>query len=326
MRTLALAIASFFIFSCSEDPDPCDQVPEGRVVFPEDDGTHVTPLEWWYWTGHLKTDSGRWFGFEEVFFHIRQGPNLEEFIQLAHNAITDIDDGTFHYFIDQASMDPVVFGADFDMEQGPMTVMGAAGREVLHGECDNYIFDLQLTNQKSPVLQHGTGYIDYDFGGNTYYYSRERMSAEGTLKIDDQTLQVSGSAWFDHQWGAPGDVIGDHGWDWFAIQLDDNRELMIFSLRFQGTEALRRGSYTTADCQTTKLMDADITITATGEFTGHGYTFPSGWIIEAAGMTLTVTPVIPDQVLEGFPVYWEGAATVTGDATGRAYVELTGYY
>jgi len=209
-----------------------------------------------------------------------------------------------------------------------MTVKGAAGREVLHGETDGYVFDLQLTNRKAVVLQHGTGYIDYDFGGNTYYYSRERMDAEGTLKIDDQTLEVTGSAWFDHQWGAPGDVIGDHGWDWFAIQFDDDRELMVFSLRFQGTEALRRGSYTTADCQTTQLMDADISITATGEWTSPEYnrTFPSGWTIEAAGMTLTVTPVIKDQVLGGFPLYWEGAATVTGDATGRAYVELTGYY
>ena len=324
MRTLVLALASFFLFSCAEDPDPCRRIPEGRVVFPDDDGTHVTPLEWWYWTGHLKTDTGRWFGFEEVFFHVRQE---DEFIQLAHNGITDIDDGTFHYFIELVSMQPVVFGADLDLEQGPMTAKGAAGREVLHGEADGYVFDLQLKNRKAVVLQHGTGYIDYDFGGNTYYYSRERIDAEGTLKIDDQTLQVTGSAWFDHQWGAPGKVFGDHSWDWFAIQLDDNRELMVFSLRHQGIEALRRGSYTTANCQTTKLMDDDISITATGEWTSpaSNWTYPSGWTIEAAGMTLTVTPVIKNQELLGFPIYWEGAAIVTGDATGRAYVELTGY-
>ena len=323
MRILALIIASLFLFSCGEDPDPCDQVPEGLVELPEDDGTHVTPLEWWYWTGHLQTGSGRWFGFEEVFFHVRQGA---EFIQQAHCAVTDIDDDSHHYFIDQQVMDPVVFGADLDLEQGPMTVQGAAGRERLHGETDGYVFDLQLENLKSPVFQHGTGYIDYPFGGNTFYYSRERMSAESTLKIGEETLEVTGTAWFDHQWGEPGDIIGDHGWDWFAIQLDDNRELVVFSLRFQGVEALRRGSYTDAGCQTTKLMEDDITITATGDWTGHGYTFPSGWTIEAAGMTLTVTPAVLDQVLEGFPTYWEGAATVTGDATGRAYVELTGYY
>jgi predicted secreted hydrolase len=328
MRIPALLVASLVLFSCSEDSDPCDQVPEGLVKLPEDDGTHVTPVEWWYWTGHLQTESGRWFGFEEVFFHVRQGDQLQEFIQFAHNAVTDIDDDSFHYLVvDQTSMDPVVFGTYLDLEYGPITARGEAGREVLHGDTgDGYVFDLQLINQKSPVLQHGTGYIDYSFGGNTYYYSRERMSAEGTLKIGDQTHAVSGTAWFDHQWGAPGHIIGDHRWDWFAIQLDDDRELMVFSLRFQGVEALRRGSYTTADCQTTKLMDEDITITATGEWTGHGYIFPSGWTIEAAGMTLTVTPVVLDQMLEGFPTYWEGAATVSGDATGRAYIELAGYY
>jgi predicted secreted hydrolase len=327
MRILALIVLSSLFFSCGEDADPCKRVPEGLVVLPDDDGTHVTPLEWWYWTGHLKTDAGHWFGFEEVFFHVRQGENLEEFIQQAHSAVTDIDDDSFHYFTDLAGMNPVVFGADLNLKHGPVSARGEAGREVLHGEADGYVFDLRLKNQKSPVLQHGVGYIDYEFGGNTYYYSRERMDAEGTLKIGDQTHEVTGSAWFDHQWGAPGDIIGNHGWDWFAIQLDDDRELMVFSLRFQGVEALRHGSYTTADCRTTELFEDDISITATGEWTSPntGFPFPSGWIVEAAGMTLTVTPAILNQELEGPPIYWEGTANVTGDATGRAYVELTGY-
>jgi hypothetical protein len=31
------------------------------------------------------------------------------------------------------------------------------------------------------------------------------------------------------------------------------------------------------------------------------------------------------EIFKSRPIYWEGAATVSGGATGRAYVELTGY-
>ena len=48
-------------------------------------------------------------------------------------------------------------------------------------------------------------------------------------------------------------------------------------------------------------------------------------------MTLVVEPMIPDQELcakHGFwigPEYWEGACSVSGDARGKAYVELNGF-
>ena len=41
---------------------------------------------------------------------------------------------------------------------------------------------------------------------------------------------------------------------------------------------------------------------------------------------MDVTPAMEDQEMsDGDQVYWEGASTVSGDATGRAYVELNGY-
>ena len=48
--------------------------------------------------------------------------------------------------------------------------------------------------------------------------------------------------------------------------------------------------------------------------------------VTVADLTLTVTPLLEDQELETDVMdYWEGAAVVSGDVTGRAYVELTGY-
>src|SRR5688500_11129918 len=62
--------------------------------------------EWWYYTGHLRTDTGRKFGFEWVFFKRRT--DLDRFavvpvrlignpFYFAHFAITDHDAKSFGY-------------------------------------------------------------------------------------------------------------------------------------------------------------------------------------------------------------------------------------
>jgi predicted secreted hydrolase len=39
---------------------------------------------------------------------------------------------------------------------------------------------------------------------------------------------LSGTAWFDHEWGPGALPEGAVGWDWFGIQLDDRSELMLY--------------------------------------------------------------------------------------------------
>jgi predicted secreted hydrolase len=88
------------------------------------------------------------------------------------------------------------------------------------------------------------------------------------------------------------------------------------------------GSLSSADCETTELDPEQVVVTSMGEWTSEvsGCTYPLGWEMEVDGMSLTVTPVMEDQELySSYQTYWEGAATVSGDATGRAYIELTGY-
>ena len=61
-----------------------------------------------------------------------------------------------------------------------------------------------------------------DFGpaGSSYYYSRTRMAASGDVTLGDVSFAVEGTAWFDHQWG-DFIAVGGGGWDWFAINLED---------------------------------------------------------------------------------------------------------
>ena len=46
------------------------------------------------------------------------------------------------------------------------------------------------------------------------------MAATGTVLVNGDASNVTGTAWFDHQWG-DFIAVGGGGWDWFAVNLDD---------------------------------------------------------------------------------------------------------
>jgi predicted secreted hydrolase len=135
------------------------------------------------------------------------------------------------------------------------------------------------------------------------------------------------SAWFDHQWGDMSSIV-QLGWDWFALQLDDNSESMLFVVRDPSRQVLVGGSASRADGVSSQIAANELTVTPIGQWTSPhtGCTYPSGWNIQVREKSFTVTPVLPDQELStATPVYWEGPCTVAGTVAGRAYVELTGY-
>ena len=72
------------------------------VELPRDLAAHANAqTEWWYYTGHFQTDSGKQFGFELVFFKRRTDLDKFSFVPLrlfgnpiyfAHFAVTDASD------------------------------------------------------------------------------------------------------------------------------------------------------------------------------------------------------------------------------------------
>src|SRR5919108_4337013 len=93
--------------------------------------------------------------------------------------------------------------------------------------------DLRLMTDKPPIL-HGDGGLSRkgpEPGNASYYYSFTRMAATGTVRVGAETLDVSGRAWMDREWSTSALGPDLAGWDWFAIQLDDGRDLMFYLLR-----------------------------------------------------------------------------------------------
>jgi predicted secreted hydrolase len=304
---------------------------------PADDGVHEQALtEWWYYTGHLRTNEGRLFGFEQVFFRARRG-DLSGWA--AHVALTDGEAARFVY--DQRRVlgsDGVPRGAGIDFALDDWSIVGRNGRERVIGSVGGTAFTLALASLKPAALHGGDGFTAGDGDAGSFYYSRTRYDVEGLLSLDDAEHAVSGHAWMDHQWG-DFTSFSENGWDWFALQLEDDTELMLYYLRdADGNGSLGVGTVVEADGSVRDIGRDDVRIEATGSWTSpdSGAIYPSGWRLELAGreLTLELEPVLRAQELDTRETtgltYWEGQVRVHGNSreepiAGLGYVELTGY-
>ncbi|HEX5589777.1 MAG TPA: lipocalin family protein [Candidatus Limnocylindrales bacterium] len=349
-------------------PAPSRQPDPQPVTFPRDDGPHDRLTEWWYFTGHLADGDGHRFGFEAVVFRAERGGAPVTWA--SHVALTDEGAGRFLYG-QRAALGPDVdrsprgeedtpVGFDFVMpaidpasgapiEGEPWRLAGRAGRHAVAAGLSpleaaaaggSFALDLQLVEERAVALHGEIGWLDFGPAGSSYYYSRTRLSTAGTLVLDGEVLSVTGTGWFDHQWG---DFIsvGGGGWDWFAVNLDDGTDLTISLVRgADGSYPLVYGTLVGSDGQSRHLEAGDFTVEAdparTWTSDRTGATYPAGWTIRvpSAGLTIDLEPTVAAQELDTRPttgvVYWEGSQVVVATRDGRplggrAYVELTGY-
>src|SRR5205807_8080376 len=93
--------------------------------------------------------------------------------------------------------------------------------------------ELTLSPSKPPVLQGDNGLSRKGPGPDEYshYVSITRLAASGVLTRAGKREKVAGTAWFDHEWGPGALPAGAAGWDWFALQLSDGSDLMLFRMR-----------------------------------------------------------------------------------------------
>ncbi|MBX3066974.1 MAG: carotenoid 1,2-hydratase, partial [Anaerolineae bacterium] len=203
-----------------------------------------------------------------------------------------------------------------------------------------YAIDLSVRNEMPIVLQgdRGLSQKNAEPGNASYYYSMPRLITEGTITINGQQFSVSGESWLDREWSTS--VLGENavGWDWFSLQLDNGRELMLYYIRLKdGTaEPYSSGTLIEADGTTIRLPLSAFKIDALDHWTSPrtGTEYPSGWHVEVDAPTglivLDIQPLIRNQELNSVTAYWEGASKFSGTdngipVNGYGYVELTGY-
>lgn len=326
------------------------------VNLPRDLAAHSNAqTEWWYYTGHAQTDSGREFGFELVFFKRRT--DLDKFsvvplrllgnpFYFAHFAITDKSEKLFRYAHRKSANGPLDYPASasekhFHLRLGDWSARAANDSHILRATIDSDItFEATLTLSKPLILNGKDGVSFKDEGEASRYFSYTRMALEGDITLDSEAEHFTGSAWMDREFGTWTPTDNQKGWDWFSVQLDNDFELMVYQLRNAEGERspYSSGSICNQNGEHFALTNDEFSIEPTGTWKSptSGAEYPSGWLLSVPGkdISLRVTPVIEDQELDTrgttMIVYWEGACDVSGKAgdqevTGNAYVELVGY-
>jgi len=315
--------------------------------FPRDHGPHPDYRnEWWYVTGNLDDENGRRYGFQLTLFRIGLAPGHADRrsnwgtnqVWMAHLALTDVAGGRFH------AAERFARGGDIALAgatRGPVSVWLEDWRLEhvddgwhIKAQSDDFGLDLQLRARKPPVLQGDRGLSQKsDAAGNaSYYYSLTRLAAEGRVSLGGDSRPVEGLAWMDREWSTSALGADQVGWDWFALQLDDGRDLMYYRLRREddSVDPLSSGSLVAAGGAQRPLGRDDVSVEVIERWTSEtGTTYPARWRIEVQGIegTLEVVPVLDAQELDVSVRYWEGAVDVLrgGEPVGRGYVELAGY-
>jgi len=201
---------------------------------------------------------------------------------------------------------------------------------------------LRLTPEKLPVI-HGKDGLSQKgaaAGNASHYYSHTRLRTSGTIEVDGQTFTVTGQSWMDHEFGTSFLEKAQVGWDWFSLQLQDGRELMLFQIRRAD------GSIDSHTSGTVVEVNGSMTHLSVSEFSlvpeqywqspESGAWYPIVWTLTlpSQDMQLRVTAALLNQELRTEAstgvTYWEGSVVIGGksgdrEIQGRGYLEMTGY-
>lgn len=325
-----------------------DVTPDHQVKFPRDFYFKKDyRVQWWYFTGHLLDENKREFGYELTFFvvSVQKRNYKSQFgvntIYISHFAISDIAGERF-YFNDRADAGAYGFaGAREDQLNvwvGKNSLKGNMNEMRLKASDDKNMIDLKLIPAK-PIILHGeNGYSRKSEESpliSSIYFSYVNMKTEGILKIGNQTFNVKGKSWFDREISSRSLSENQEGWDWFAIQLDDGREIMLYIIRNKDgfLDEYSSGTFVYPNGKYRKLSRGDFNVKVLSYYYSKKTKakYPSEWEIKiySEDIVLKITPLLEDQEIIAYGTtgnyYWEGSCKVEGTSKGRAYVEMTGY-
>ncbi len=366
-QTPALAVAAaLLLVACSDSaPEPsaaglrlADVLGDSRAAgfrfadrvvplrFPDDHGPHPAfRSEWWYLTVALRSPAGEEFGVQFTLFRqaLRPaGPQAPEDawrsgqVYLGHLGVTDVDGGR-HYEAERlARGHPRLAGAVAApfaawIEGWRLASEGPSFLPLrLTGTTGEFDVDLVFTDGRPPTPQGDRGLSPKGPNQASYYYSIPRMTATGTLRLPGGTVPVSGLGWIDREWSTS--VLADTyaGWDWFALHLDDGRDLMVFQLRRRDGRPDEHDQGLLIDAEGPRPLDADdFSLAVERQWRDRrSVRWPVRWRLRIGGDTLLVEAALDDQVMDTSIRYWEGLVrvhTLEGERVGSGYVELTGY-
>jgi predicted secreted hydrolase len=308
--------------------------------------------EWWHYNGHLKSETGsRRFGFQLTFFRRRTDGRNHRHIPFtwpncptlffAHFAVSDLTAAAFHHSHRRAISNGCMSVNHYRLRLGDWSVEERNGIHFLNAKMRGADLQIQLEPKKPGVMREGSGEFRRTGDQLATHLCFTRLATCGKLTLNGQTHKVSGAAWLDREFGQCDFCPQMGGWDWFAIQLDDDRELMIYQVCDEHRDYNGHRSLLLVDSagQVQQLGRSDFNLRPSANWTSPwtNTVYPIVWQLEVPELhlNLKITPSLACQELDTRGstnvVYWEGAADVCGhqrnrSVNGHAYAELVGYH
>src|SRR5438128_7556499 len=206
-RLSAWILSAFCLLHSALGSDFAPALPGYEFQFPRDHGSHDQyRTEWWYYTGHLRTENGHRYGFEVTFFRVgvewgtgnpacpgRQDclPSTSPWdlrnLALAHFAVTDVDRQQFRYAEKLNRQSPFTASAAagflgvFDEGWRATTTADGAWHVVAFNGGDSV--DLVMRSRKPPAVhgENGVSVKAEGIGYASHYYSMTRLDALGAV-------------------------------------------------------------------------------------------------------------------------------------------------
>ncbi len=310
-------------------------LPGRKISFPADHYSHPDfKTEWWYYTGHLETESGKRYGYQVTFFRfgvrdrqkeLKAAPLFTE-LYMAHFALSDIAGKKFLFRerinrgvagkADARGIAGKAGGRGDNDKAGAATerymvwnedwkVEGDVSQHAIQVDDRGTELRLALKSLKAPVLhgQNGLSQKGEGDGRASYYYSLTRMQTEGELTINGKKERVRGLSWMDHEFGSNQLTEAQMGWDWFSIQLDNQTELMLYLMRRKdgSIDPYSSGTLVSANGSTQHLRLNDYRVEALERWKSpkSGANYPMKWKVTIPGeqIELEITPAFTEQEL-----------------------------
>lgn len=321
--------------------------------FPDDHGAHPDfRNEWWYFTGNLKTPTGRHFGYQFTLFRNALSPQPNSTssnwstnqMMMGHFAVTDVQSGQFYHFERFSRIALELAGAEVEpfhiwLENWSAKSMGVSLFPLkIYASENGMSLELELTASKNLTLQGNQGLSQkgHSPGNASYYYSFTRLKTKGHLQIEDQQYTLQGASWMDREWSTSSLEEQQVGWDWFSLQLSNGWDLMFYQLRLKNGQAdtTSSGVLVSPAGDSFPLSHAEVSIQVLDYWTSPTtkIRYPAQWklTLPKHQIALMVTPYLAQQELNTSFTYWEGAVKIDGTfkddlVQGSGYIELTGY-
>jgi hypothetical protein len=218
-----------------------------------------------------------------------------------------------------------------DLTAGGVIITGSAQQINVTATTSVGSLTLQLTPQGPPLDYSGTG-VTQLLSDKNYEYAFPEATTSGTLTAEGSTYPVSGTSWFDRQWGPEPLLDPTMQWTWMGMTLSNGDVVAIWDI----LDLASQNSFATVLEPDGSTEVASVTPLASGAsdyWTSPSSlnSYPTKWdiTIPSLSVNLVVTKIGPGQEFPDPLAHVEASGSVTGTfggsaVTGSTFLEQNG--